>query len=322
MDIYRDYFTREELVRTLAQSPYTPGGIGQLGIYEAVPLASTVFGIEVETKDAGKILTVIPRGSPRSQSGLDKRKVHTFVTQTIGDETQVFADEVLNARGAGTSGAKEILENRRQRGMNKLRRNVDLTHESFRLSTLLAPGTTEFGAQGAEQTIAVQTDTTKMRQEVFNKVVKPIEAALDGESYSGVTVVCSDGFWAEFIENKYIKDHFIGWQQAMDRLKEDVRTPFRFAEIDWIRYRGTSTVKVTDNKAVAVPRGVQGFGFVGFAPNDTAESVGAGALGQPYYVGAKTITDAMGTKGWEMAIASHPKFVIGRPTATFLIKMS
>lgn len=322
MDIYRDYFTREELVRVLAQSPYTPGRLGTLGIFEPVPIGSTTMAIEVATKDAGKVLSVIPRGSPRSQTGLDKRSVKTFTTETIGDQGVVYADEVLNARGAGTSGAKEILEDRRQRLVSRLRRTVDRTHESFRMSTLLAPGTTEFGAQGTEQTIAVQTDATKMRQEVFNKIVKPIESALDGETYSGVTVLCSDGFWAEFIENKYIKDHYLNWQAAMDRLQSSTRAPFSFAEINWERYRGDSSVKITDNKAVAVPTGVQGFAFMGMAPNDTVESVGAGALGQPYYMGSKPLTDSQGTKGWEISIQSHPKFVVGRPGATFLIKMS
>lgn len=323
MDIYRDYFTREELVRVLAQTPYTPGRLGELGIFEPVPLASTVMAIEEEAKDAGRILNVIARGAPREQTGLGKRKVHTFSTYTIGDEGVVYADEVLNSRGAGTSGAREIIEDRRQRVVARLRRNIDLTHEAMRMQTLLSPGTAEFGSRGADQTIAVQADATKMRGEIFTKIVKPLEAALDGESYSGILVLCSDGFWDDLIENKYIKDHYMNWAAAQERIQSSVKTPFRFADVMWERYRPLgSSVKITDDQAVVVPLGVQGFGFMGMAPNDTVESVGSGALGQPYYVGSKPLVDSQGTKGWEISIQSHPRFIIGRPGATFAIKMS
>jgi hypothetical protein len=133
MDIYRDYFTREALVRSLAQAPYTSGRLGELGLFEVVPLTSTVFAVEEQAKDGRRILTAMARGAPRQQTGLDKRKVHTFAVQTYGDEGTVYADEVLNARGAGTEGAIEVLTNRRDRLVAKLRGNVDYTHENMRM---------------------------------------------------------------------------------------------------------------------------------------------------------------------------------------------
>lgn len=321
MDIFRDYFTRENLVRALDKAPYTPGRLGELGLFETVPLTSTTMAIEEQATDAGKVLTAIPRGAPRQTSGLDKRKVHTFTTQSFGAEGAVYADEALNARGAGVNGQAEVVQDRRDRLVAKLRRHIDLTHESLRMQCLLAPGTSEFGAAGTEQTIAVQTDATKMRSEVFNKIITPIEAALDGLTFSGVHVLCSDGFWANLIENKAIRETFLNWTAAAE-LRGDTRQAFAFGNVMWERYRGTSAVKITDNKAVAFPVGSQGVFFQGFAPNDTMESVGAGALGQPYYIGAKPVQDALGTKAMEVAVATHPKVVCGRPASVFLIKMS
>ena len=94
MDIYRDYFTREELVRVLANAPYQPGRLGELGIFEPVPLTSTVMAIEVDVKDSGKVLSVIPRGAPRTQSMLAKRVVHTFGTKTFGDQGAVVSGDL------------------------------------------------------------------------------------------------------------------------------------------------------------------------------------------------------------------------------------
>lgn len=318
MDIYRDYFNREELVRVLAQQPYTPGQLGALNIFTPVPLTSTTMAIEVEAKDAGKILTKIARGAPRTVTGLDKRSVKTFMTDSYGDEGSVMADEVLNARGAGVSGAKEIIENRRARLIQKLRRNADRHFEYLRMQALLNPATTEFGTAASGQVIAVQTDATKLRQEIFNKLILPIEAELDGLTFDGVTVLCSDGYWADLIEAKSVRETYLNTQQAAE-LRGSVPMEFTFGGVRWIRYRGTSDTKIPDNEARAIPTGVEDIAYMGYAPNDTMESVGSGAMGQPYYMGSKPLVDSQGTKGWEVSIQAHPKAVWARPKAVIPI---
>lgn len=313
MDNYRDYFTREELVRELAKAPYTPGRLGELGIFESMPLSGTIFSVEEAVKDGGRVLTAMPRGAPRQQTRLDKRKVHSFVVaDQYGDEGAVMADEVLNARAAGPSGAKEVIENRRARVVGKLRRSMDLTHEKLRMGCLLSPASPEFGAAAAGVTIAVQSDATKLRQEIFNKLTLPIEAELDGLSHSGPTVLCSDGYWSDLIEAKSIRETFLNYQAAAE-LRGAVPMSFVFGGVTWERYRGTSTCKIPDNQAIAIPTGVQDVFWQAFAPNDTIESVGNAALGQPYYLGSKPITDSQGTKGYEISIASHVRMLCGRP---------
>lgn len=312
MDIFRDYFTRENLVRALEKAPYTPGRLGELGLFETVPLTSTTAAVEEQTTDAGKVLTAIPRGGPRTSTGLEKRKVHTFTTQSFGDGGAVYADEVLAARGAGTTGMAEVVEDRRQRLVNKLRRHIDLTHESLRMQCLLSPGTTELGATPAAQSIALTVDATKTRAEIFTKIIKPIETALDGLPFTGIHVLCEDGFWVDLIENKAIKDTYLGWMAAAE-LRRDAREMFQFGGVTWERYRGTSAVTITANQAVAFPLGVPDTFWQFFAPNDTLESAGSGALGQPYYLGSKPITDSQGTKAMEISVATHPRMICGRP---------
>ena len=313
MDNYRDYFTREELVRALAAAPYTPGTLGALGIFETVPLSGTTFAVEVETKDSGRILTGYPRGAPRQQTTLDKRKVHTFgVSTAYGDQGNVMADEVLNGRGAGVAGARALIENRRAKLVAKLRRTIDLTHESLRMGCLLSPATTEFGAAADAATIAVQTDATKLRQEIFNKIILPMEAEMDGLPYGNPVVLCSDGYWSDLIEAKSIRDTYLNYQAAAE-LRGAVVEEFVFGGVTWRRYRGTGSVKIPTNEARAVPTGVPDTFWQLFAPNDTVESVGNGALGQPYYMGSSELKDSQGVKGWEVSIASHARVLCGRP---------
>lgn len=313
MDIFRDYFTRENLVRSLSQAPYTPGLLGSLGIFETVPLTSTTLAVEVAAKDSGRVLSAISRGSPRQQNGLNKRSVKTFQTESFGDQISVYADEALNARG-GIEGAAEIIRDRRDRAVNKLRLTTDLTHESLRMQCLLNPSTTEFGNAPSPVVIAVQTSTTKMRKEIFNKIIKVMESALDGVPYSRAHVLCSDGYWEDLIENEAINKTYLNWTAAAE-LRGDTTERFVFGNVMWERYRGTSDVKIADNEAVAFPVGAQGLFLQAFAPNDTMESVGEGALGQPYYLGAKAIGDSQGTKAMEVSVQTHPKMVCGRPAA-------
>ena len=313
MDNYRDYFTREELVRALAKAPFTPGLLGSLGIFETMPLSSTIFAVEEQVKDAGRVLTAMPRGAPRQQTRLDKRKVHTFVVaDQYGDEGAVMADEVLGARAAGVSGAREVIENRRARVVAKLRRTIDRTHEKLRMNCLLSPATTEFGSAASGVVIAVQNDAAKLRKEIFEKLMLPIETELDGLTYSGIHVLCSDGYWSDLLETKYLRETYLNTSQAAE-LRGGVVEKFTALGVTWERYRGTSDCKIPDNEARAIPTGVSDVFWQAFAPNDTIESVGQGALGQPYYMGSKPIVDSQGTKGYEISIASHARMLCGRP---------
>lgn len=322
MDIYTDFFNRTELVRVLALQPYTPGLLGSLGMFQSVPISSTIFAVEEQPKNGGRVLTAMPRGAPRQTMGQDKKKLHTFpVTDQYGDQGAVWADEVLNARGAGTSGAKEVIEQRRSEQMARMRLTVDKTHEYLRMAKLLSPASTEFGAAASGAVIAVQTDATKTRKEIFDKIIVPIESALDGSSYSSIVVLCSDGYWSDLMDNKQIRDTYINWEAAatlrggMQGANGQVAAPFPWGDVTWMRYRGTSDCKIPDNEARAFPVGVPDLAWQAFAPNTTVESVGTGALGQPYYVGSKPITDSQGTLGWEMSIQSHVRMVVGRPAA-------
>lgn len=326
MDIYRDYFNREELIRTLAQAPYTPGQLGALGIFQSVPLTSTVFAVEVEKKNAGRVLTAKPRGAPRQKSATDTRVVHSFpVVDQYGDEDNVMADDVLNSR-SGIAGAKETIEMRRAEKMAKLRLTMDRTHEVLRMNRMLSPASTEFGSAASGVVIAVQTDATKTRKEIFDKLVLPINAAMDGLAYSSILVLCSDGYWSDMMGNKEFRETYVNWQAATSLRAgigangQQVTPPMPYGDAVWQWYRGTSDCKIPDNEARAIPMGVaDGLAWQAFAPNNTIESVGSGAMGQPYYVGAKALVESQGTVGWEMSIQSHCRMVWGRPGAVIPI---
>lgn len=317
MDMYRDYFTRENLVESVTKAPYVPGRLGELGIFETRGLTSTTLAAEeLGLNDVGPG-SAIPRGAPPQAMTLDKRKVHTFSTSTYAKTLPVFADEVLGMRASGTTGAAEVITTRRNEAVAKLRMWADAQHEYLRMTTLLSPNNA-FGNKPADGSIALATDATKTRQEIFNKVIKPIETALKGLSFSGVHCLCSDTFWADLIENKAIKDTYLN-TQAAGELRNDPRDMFVYGGVMWERYRGSATIAITNDKAVVIPLGVSGLFLQGFAPDDTIDSVGAGAMGAPYYPRAEAMK---GGKGWEITMQTHPVMLCTRPEAIITLAKS
>jgi hypothetical protein len=317
MDIYRDYFTRENLVAAVAKAPYVPGRLGEIGLFETRGLTSTTLAAEEMALNDVTPSSAIPRGAPAPAMGLDKRKVHTFAAATYAKQMAVFADEVLNVRAAGTNGAAEVIETRRNEAAAKLRRWADAVHENLRMTTLLSPDNA-FGSKPGDGSLALTNNATKTRAEIFTKVIKPLETALAGIGFSGVHVLCSDSFWTDLIENQAIKDTYLGYQAAAE-LRNDPRDMFTFAGVTWERYRGSASTAITDTKAVAVPLGVPGLFLQGFAPDDTIDSVGAGAMGAPYYPRAEAMK---GGKGWEMTMQTHPVMLCTRPAAIITLAKS
>ncbi|CAK0768881.1 Elements of external origin [Gammaproteobacteria bacterium] len=305
MELYRDYFTRETLTDSLVKSPYIPGQLS--GLFTTRSLATTTLAIE-SVPQGLDAMTALPRGSSLPAVTLDKRQVFTFPIQTYGSQGSVYADEVLNARAAGTNGAAEILATRRDEVVARLRRDVDNLHERLRISCVTSPNN-DFGSQPSEATIAFGTDTTKTKSELLKKIIQPIEYELAGLGFSGITVYASSGWWEALIENKSIKDTYLYSQQAA-ALRNDGRDAFMWGGVNFERYRASSAIKIPDNKAIAVPSGVQSLFIQAFGPDDTFDSVGAGAMGSPYYLRAFDLDDA---KGWRIRIQTHCKMICTRP---------
>lgn len=311
-DIYRDYFTRENLMASIAKAPYIPGRLSEY--FESMPLSSTVLALEAQPTNGASILAGVPRGTPSKVETLERRSVHTFVTTHYRADGNVYADEVLNARATGATGAAEIINQRRDMLMARMRRDIDLTHESLRMTVVKTP-TNAFGTMPGSQTIALNTDATKTRKEIFDKITTVIESALDGIPYTGTMALCGDTFWGKLIENAAVKATLLNYSMAQS-LRNDPRETVFFGGVQWERYRGTGTVVMTTGEARVFPVGVPQMWLQAFAPADTLDAVGAGALGTPYYPQAIPSSD---NRRWYLEIQTNCVMVCTRPTAVLTI---
>jgi len=318
MNNYSDFFTREELLASISHAQFIPGQIGALGLFDTIGLTGTTLAIESTPDNDVAVAAAVPRGSPPAPLSLEKRAVHTFSVSTYSKQMAILADEVLNVRAAGTSGAAEVITTRRDEAVAKLRRWADLQLEHLRV-TCINSADNAFGNSPADQVVAFGTSDAAMRATIFEKIIQPMESALGGIPYTNIIGLCDDTYWKALISSKSVSETYLNWLAAAELRNQPAESGFLYGGVMWMRYRGTGTTVIESGKCKIVPQGVPGLLVQAFAPDDTLSSVGQGAMGQPYYLRAFDLDD---DKGWRLSIQTHPVMVCTRPEAILTVDLS
>lgn len=319
MDFFADFFTATELLASIQKAPYIPGRLADPAIFTTRGLSGTKLALEEQPLNDAEILTSTPRGTPSKAATLERRKVHTFETAHYRKDGGVYADEVLNMRAVGVTSARESIISRRDEVIAKLRRDIDLTHESLRIACVNSPSNV-FGSAPAAAAVGFGASDSAIRSAIFNNITKPLESALKGIPYSGIVALCDDTFWASLIESKTIRETYLN-QSAANSLRTQTPTEsFSYAGIQWERYRGTGSTVISSGTAKIIPLGIPDLFIQAFAPADTLSSVGAGAMGTPYYAQAYAIDG--GDRGWYLEMQTNCVMVCTRPTAILTIDLS
>jgi hypothetical protein len=321
MDIYRDYFTREQLLLSLTNAQFIPRMLGETGLFRTIGMTGTTMGIEALPDNNVSEGAAIPRGGPPKALMLEKRIVEPFTATTYAWTGAVMADEVLNMRAAGTSGAAEVIQDRINGVTEMLRNQADYQHEYLRVACLNTP-TNAFGSVGGDQTIAFGVaDTVAVHASIHQHITLRLEAALGGLPYSGVDVYCSDAFWQGLIQSKSMRETYLNTAAAAS-LRGIPLDRIDYGNVSWWRYRASGNIAISSGEAKAVPRGVPGLFIQAFAPNDTVNSVGVGAMGSPYYLNSRPIETGAGIKGYEMVLQTHPVMLCTRPSCVLTVSLS
>lgn len=317
MDFFPNLFTAESLMATLLDTKYHPGAIGSSGLFKTVALPGTVFTFPRLAEQTVAFPVETPRGTPGNSLDIPRYTGEKFGTKHYKQGVAIMPDEVLNFANPGTL-TRQTIEARRADKVAYLRRSMDDLHEYLRMQILLAPATASdgqqvYGATGAAQTIQFTADATKVRQEIHNKLKLPTEQALDGLTYSGFTVWMSDSAWANLIDSPYITKTYLNTPAAAEMRNGTAMDELGLFGITFKRYRGDSRTLIPAGESIVVPNGVENLFIQAFAPADTMDQVGSGAMGSPYYVEARLIDE--GKRGWQMDIQTNVAMLCTRPGA-------
>lgn len=312
-----DGFSLTSLTAAIIKQPYTPTVLADAKSFKEAGVSTLDVWIEFDGKTI-ELVEVSPRNAPGKVVKGDKRTGKSFRIPHLPERSTIMADEVQGVRSFGSESQAQTIEAIRDTRLAKMKAQLDYTIESHRLSAVMgdyydAAGNvtslfTEFGVTQQTENFALTTASTEVKTKIAETIEK-IEAALDGLSYSGITAYCGSTFWKELISHPKVEKFYLNWTAA-NALNTDPFAPFSFMGINFVRYRGTSAVKIPDTEAYAVPQGVMDLFITRFAPANYMETVNT--MGLPYY--AKIEPLEMG-KGVNLEAQSNPINLCTRPAA-------
>lgn len=332
MDVFHsDPFTTIQLTLAVERHPFQPVGLGEMEIFDPMPIRTKALAVEERT---GK-LTVIPtsaRGAPPAQRTTEKRKMRYFDVPRIVQADTVTADELQSIREFGTESELMQVQSevaRRLSGPTGLLRNIEYTWENMRLGAVQgllidADGSTlynwfdEFGIAAPDEiAFNLAAGTANTLRPLVNGIVRTMARKAQGAWTPSTEVValCGDSFYDKLTNHPDVIRTFLNWQAATeirDGSQGAAFGAFKFAGVTWANYRGSddnATIKVPDDKVKFFPKGAPGVFQQALAPAETADFVNT--PGKPIYV--IPIFDRDRNAWWKVEAYSYPLFICTRP---------
>ncbi|WP_428485961.1 major capsid protein [Rhodopila sp.] len=340
LNVFRnDAFSTVSLTSWVDRIPYVPVGIGDMNIFEDVPLRTTAMAVE-ERDGLLVLIPTTPRGAPRTERVTEKRKMRYFEVPRLFHGDTILSSEIQNVREfIGTGGVAQTVlmqlvteVQRRLAGPTGILTNLDYTEEYHRLAAIqgllldvdgsvIHNWFSEFElTQPAEigfNLAAGATAPTGTIRPLCNQIARAMRRAAQGTWRPTTRVVglCGDEFFDAFVNHADVRSTYLNFMDA-----REIRTgtafnafeQFQFGNITWINYRGSddnSTVAIPIDKVKFFPVGAPGVFQKGMAPGESFEWVNQ--PGKPRYV--RIIPDEKRNEKVEIEATAYPLHICTRP---------
>jgi len=336
MDVFNaDAFSLTSLSGAVNKLPYKPQLLGELGIFEPMPVRTR--NIFVDQRDGAlNLIQSSADGSPPDELDRDDRKAIPLKAVRLAKGATIRAAEIASWRAFGTEDQNTVVMSEYARRMERVRQDMELTHELHRLGALqgilldangdtLYNYFTEFGSAEASAIDFVFSVATTEIRTVCQTVTRAMARASKGAFNSGTKVhaLAGDTFYDALISHATVKATYLNWAAAADLRDNKSFGAFEFGGITWHNYRGTD-----DNTTVAVGASVAKFFPVGatdvfkqaMAPADEFMPY-VGAPGQNIY--SMNLQDPSGRQSWvRNEQYSYPLFFCQQPAVLRKATMS
>ena len=298
-----------------------PNQYGYLGDSNAFPLrgiSKTVAEIELRN-GVLSLLPITPRGGPASVGSAGRRQLKAFPVPQIAHEDKIYPDDVDGLRAFGAL-SRASLQGLLAERLQTMRIKHDQTLEYMRMSALKGQvadheGTvlynlfTEFGVTPKTINFQLNVATTNVLAKCL-ELARHIEDNLLGERMSGIEVLVSREFFDALVAHAKVRETYANWQEAAQRLGDDMRKGFVFGGITFRELNGAVDGRrlIEEGKGHARPLGTGNSFFTFVAPADFNETVGQ--LGQLFYA---KVTPAKLERGYEIHTQCNPLPLCLRP---------
>lgn len=326
MDVFNnDAFSLVTLSHAFESMPYTPQFLGSLGVFQSSPINTSLASVENRNGEISLIQTS-PRGAPPKSLERDTRAIRRFEVPRIAKETTLYATEIASLRAFGTDSEQTAVMQEFMRRMDRVRNDIELTHEHMRLSALKgelvdADGSviynwfTEFGITPADDVEFAFNDDTADIAGTARQMARDMARSSRGALGPNATIhaLAGDEFYDALINHPQVRETYLHWSAAADLRNEPAFSAFTYGNVTWHNYRGTddnSTVAVDVDEAHVFPIGGNGVFQHIMAPFDENFQY-IGAPGQNVY--AMTIRDRDRDFWVKGEAYSFPLYMCSRP---------
>lgn len=320
-----DLFNVTTLTAAVNKLPAMPGKVGAMGLFDEKGIATTTVTID---EQEGRLI-LVPNAS-RNVDGQPmkggKRRRRVFETAHLPLTAQILPGDLQNIAPFGqetVANSQAVVINNK---LQELKNSIEATREWQRVGALRgkildADGAViydlydEFGVTKKSINIAFGNDATDVRKFCLD-AKRWAEKKLAGVMVTGFRAFCDPTYFDALTAHPTVQKAYAAYQEAQDRLGGDMRSGFRFGDIEFVEYDVTVSGQKFIPEGVAQVFPVARGAFAMYnAPANYNETVNT--IGQPYY--AKAEARKMG-KGWDLEVQANPLALCLFPEALVELK--
>lgn len=310
LDIFNeDAFSVTTLTAAISLVPNMYGRIGEMGLFGEEGISSIDIALEQENG----VLSILPaseRGGPATKNKSGKRKVVTARVPHFNLEDTVLASAIQGVRGMRGEAQLQTVAGIINRRLIEMKRKHDITKEWLRAGALrgvvmdsdastLVNLFTLLGVTEKVVDFKLGTDATNMQAKIA-EVKDRIEAALLGDTMTGVGALCSRTWFDKFVNHKQVKEAY-AHQVGINPNRDDLSDGFNFKGINFRVYvgnapdaAGVSRKFIADGDVRFYPMGTSDTFRQYNAPADMIEYVNT--IGLPFYASQERLDHGRGVE--------------------------
>lgn len=318
-------FSTQELSAAISSLPTRIGNPSDVELFRPISGTTKSFDIEFYAEDSILVPTTAWGGvAPKNSSGV--RTAESFAIPHMPLEDVVLASDVMGVRAFGSTAAETVqgkVLDKLQSMKNKIDATLAYRRSKAKQGVILdANGATivDYNARFGVQQQVVYFDLGTATTNVLAKcqdVIDLVEDGLGQEIYSSIEVEVDRTFYDALTSHKNVKEVFLGWSAAEQKLGRSNTSGFEFGGLKFIvnRSKVGATPVIASNTGHAYPRGTQDVFMTALAPADFNETVNTLAL--PYYAKQRTLDY---DRGFGLHAQANQLPIVAKPKA--LVKVS
>jgi len=327
MNVFDDQaFSLTSLSGYVEKMDYTPQLLGELGIFEPMPVRTRNVFVD-RSDDSLALIPASADGAPPDVLDQRDRDAISLRTTRLTKRFQLYAYEIEGVRASGTETELQAMQGEFDQRMRRLRADMELTHEHHRLGalqgvvldadgvTVLHDFTSIFNESiPAATSFELDQTGTDVRGKC-NEIVRGMTRSGRGSFTPNTTVhaLVGDAFYDALINHEQVRETYLNWSAAADLRAGAAFRAFTYGGITFHNYRGTddaSTVAVPTDEAKFFPVGARDVFKHVMAPMvDRFEF--AGTLGQDVY--SMIVRDQERDMWVSGELYSYPLFMCQQP---------